>query len=382
MINTTFKYTVLGLCFIFLNLTSQVNAWWWISPPAPELPAYKDKYADHFLVGSHMDFSEFYDARAKEWYTTHSSIVTANPFYWSAIQNPNGSYNWSFADDLMTWVATQEVEVRGHPLLFGSVDPDWVFQENGNPISREALIERMRNHIQTIMTRYKGEIQYWDVVNEPTGDPFFSLGMEASAITDVYKKVPWYNIIGEEYVELALRFAHEADPDAKLFVNENNLIGPISLTKKQNFISIIKNLLEKGAPIHGVGIQGHFSADYPPVGVGLVCDTIKTFTNMGLEVHITELDMSIYSISQWVVPELIPSRNQFGLLSESRQRARYTNLFRELRSCSDHIGAVLTWGILDENSWLRFEPKERNDWPLLFHKNYEPKQVFRDIMNF
>jgi endo-1,4-beta-xylanase len=373
----------------------QAQAWGKKSNYLPsEIPSLKDKYKDHFLIGTVISVGEFPDPKAREIYEKHCSIVTLNPFYWGQIHpevpfypfhwgglHPEeGVYYFDRADELMEYVSGLNLKVHGHPLLFGSLDPEWIFRDGDRPISRDKLIERMKDHIHTVVGRYKGRINYWDVVNEPTADPFFNINMEASAITDIYKKVPWYKIIGEEYVEMALRFAHEADPDAKLFVNENNIFGPASNLKRRNFIKIIKNLLDKGAPLHGVGLQGHFASDYPPLGD--ICETIKIFSDMGLEVHITELDMSTYSMARWVAPGLVPEHDSYNTRVESRQRHRYKKLFEELRSCSDDVSAVIFWGLKDENSWLNTVPDKRNDWPLLFHGEYETKKVFWDIVDF
>jgi len=378
-------FGVLFLSVFFLfdygAIVGEAQAWGRKSNDTPsEIPSLKDKYHDHFLIGTVMGGGEVSCAKARGIYEKHCSIVTVNPFYWKGFHPEEGVYNFGPADERMEYVSRHNMKVRGHPLLFGSVDPEWIFMDGDREISRDKLIQRMKDHIQTVVGRYKGQIHYWDVVNEPAADPFFNLEMEASALTDDYKKVPWYNIIGEEYVELALRFAHEADPDAKLFVNENNIVGLDLNPKKRNFINIIENLLDKGAPLHGVGIQGHFGAVYPPLGD--VCDTIIIFADMGLDVQITELDMSTYSLARWVVPQLVPEHGSYNALVESTQRRRYKKLFEELRSCSDDISAVVFWGLKDENSWLNKVPDERNDWPLLFHGDYEPKKVFWDIVDF
>ena len=195
----------------------------------------------------------------------HCSIVTVNHFYWRSVHPAMDVYDFESGDRRISYALENGMKVRGHPLLFGTVDPDWVFMDGEEEASREVLIQRMKDHIQTVVSRYKGKIHCWDVVNEPAADIFFNLGDEPSSISDTYKKHKWHTIIGEEYVELALRFAHEADPDAKLYVNENNIVGPLGILsrKRRNFLDIIKDLQQKDVPLHGIGIQGHWSHDYP-----------------------------------------------------------------------------------------------------------------------
>jgi len=340
----------------------------------------KDRYEDHFLVGSviqDVDISEASGVVEK-----HCSIVTVNHFYWGVVHPEMDTYLFEPGDRRVDYALQRGMKVRGHPLLFGTIDPGWVFMDGEEEASREVLIQRMKEHIQTVVSRYRGRIQYWDVVNEPAADIFFNLGDEPSSIRDTYKRHKWYTIIGEEYVELALRFAHEADPDAKLYVNENNIVGPLGILslKRRNFLNIIKGLLEKEVPLHGVGIQGHWSHDYPRAED--VVETVELFSSLGLDVQITELDMSTYSIVRWGFPDLVPVHPAYTPSVEQKQTERYDAFFGAFRRCSDHLSAVVFWGLSDPTSWLRTQPDERDDWPLLFDENYEPKKAYGAVIDF
>jgi len=312
----------------------------------------------------------------------HCSIVTVNHFYWDVIEPEPGTYDFEPADRRVAYARERGIPVRGHPLLFGTVDPEWVFQEGGEAVSPEELIRRMKDHIQTVVSRYRGKIRYWDVVNEPTADIFFSLGSDPSPISDIYKRHGWYDIIGPSYVERALRFAHEADPDARLYVNENNIVGPLAelSRKKSNFYAIIQDLLDRGAPLHGIGIQGHWSHDYPPAAD--LVEVVEHFSALGLDVQITELDMSTYSIVRWAIPALVPVHDAFAPSMEQTQAERYDEFFRTFRDSSHRISAVVFWGLSDPTSWLNTHPDERPDWPLLFDERYEPKQAYRTVFDF
>ena len=352
--------------------------------PAPpvrdESPGLKDAYEDHFLVGSMIQDSDITDApRVVE---RHCSIVTVTHFYWGVVHPAMDVYDFESGDRRVSYALEKGMKVRGHPLLFGTIDPDWVFMDGEEEVSREVLIQRMEEHIQTIVSRYKGKIHYWDVVNEPTADIFFNLGDEPSSIFDTYKRHKWYTIIGEEYVELALRFAHQADPDARLYVNENNIVGILGVLslKRRNFLNIVKGLLERQVPLHGVGIQGHWAHDYPQAEH--VAETLELFSSLGLDVQITELDMSTYSIVRWAFPDLVPVHEAYTPSIEQKQTERYGAFFQVFRRCSDQLSAVVFWGLSDPTSWLRTHPDGRDDWPLLFDENYEPKKAYRAVVAF
>jgi len=312
----------------------------------------------------------------------HCSIVTVNHFYWGVVHPERGRYDFESGDQRVDYALERGMKIRGHPLLFGTVDPDWVYLEGEEEVSREVLIQRMEEHIHTVVSRYRGKIDYWDVVNEPTADIFFNLGDEPSSLLDTYKRHRWYTIIGEEYIELALRFAHEADPEAKLYVNENNIVGILgSITlKTQHFYEIIKGLLEKGVPLHGIGIQGHWSLDYPPAED--IVKTVQLFSSLGLDVQITEFDLSTYSIARWAFPELVPVHRAYAPYIEQLQIERYYEFFRVFRKCSDKLSAVVFWGLSDPTSWLLTHPDKRDDWPLLFDEIYEPKKAFWAVVDF
>jgi endo-1,4-beta-xylanase len=338
----------------------------------------KDRYENHFLIGS-MIMDEDIDHHPSV-VEAHCSIVTLNPFYWGNVHPEMGVYDFDAADRRVDYALRKGLKMRGHPLIFGTVDPDWVFLDGAETATREVLIQRMKDHIQTVVSRYKGKIHYWDVVNEPTADVYFNLQDEPSSADDTYKRVPWYTIIGDEYIELALRFTHEADPEAKLYVNENNIVGALGSSKRKTFVDIVKGLLDKGVPFHGVGIQGHWAADYPPASD--LVEVVEQLSSLGLDVQITELDLSTYSIARWVSPEAIPVHDAYTPDIEQRQVDRYSEFFEVFRTHSDKISAVVFWGLSDPTSWLRNQPDEREDWPLLFDENYQPKKAFWAVADY
>jgi endo-1,4-beta-xylanase len=150
--------------------------------------------------------------------------------------------------------------------------------------------------------------------------------------------------------------------------------------KRRNFLAIIKDLLEKEVPLHGVGIQGHWAHDYPPAED--VVETVELFSSLGLDVQITELDMSTYSIVRWAFPQLVPFHDAYSPSIEQKQTERYDLFFQAFRRCSDQLSAVVFWGLSDPTSWLLTHPDERDDWPLLFDADYEPKKAYRAVVDF
>ena len=200
----------------------------------------------------------------------------------------------------------------------------------------------MQNHIQTIAGRYEGKINAWDVVNEAISDKE----------DEFYRPSIWYRICGEEFIEKAFQYAHEADPNALLFYNDYNEINPV---KREKIYTLVQNLKSKGIPIDGVGLQGHWSIYEPTAEV--LETTMKRFSQLGVKVQITEL--------------------------ETLQIERYKTCFDIFRKYKGVLTAVTFWNISDRNSWLdNFPVRGRKDYPLLFDKNLNPKKAFWPVVQF
>lgn len=347
-------------------------------PVSEEVPSLAQKYADYFPIGSMITQQDV--DNASDTIIKHCSMVTVNQFYFGMIHPEENFYRWDTADSLISFANSNGMKTRGHTLIWGYLNPEWLFIDNNNTVSKEVLTERMRQHIHTVVSRYKGRVDCWDVVNEATADIYHNLGAEPSSICDTYKKNRWQQIIGDEYVELAFRFAHEADPDAKLFYNDYNVEGIVNKAKIYKAYKIVKDLLAKGVPVHGVGIQGHWSIDMP--GIDSIIRTIDLFSSLGVEVQITELDLTVYSQLRWLFPGLFAEYEAFTEDMSLRQSERYYKLFSALRSRKNKLTGVVFWGLSDDTSWLRRFPDERNDWPLLFDGRYEPKKAFWAVVDF
>ena len=264
----------------------------------------------------------------------------------------------------------------GHVLIWHSQTPGWFFRgPDGNFPSRELALERLRKHISTVVGRLKGKVKEWDVVNEAISD----------SANEYLRPSPWLRAIGEDYILQAFKMAHEADPQAILVYNDYNIETP---HKRPKAIRLLKSLLEQKAPIHAVGIQGHWRLDR--VNLAEVEESIKQFRALGLKVMITELDISVLptryqgadiSFRQQLTPEQREAMNPYisGLPDEvaTRQADVYQKAFEMFLRHKDVVRRVTFWGSHDGHSWLNnFPIRGRTDYPLLFDRQGKPKPAF------
>ena len=236
---------------------------------------------------------------------------------------------------------------------------------SGPRATREELIERMRDHIHTVVGRYKGKVKVWDVVNEAIGD---------GGPDTVYRNTQWIQIIGEDFIPMAFKFAHEADPDAILRYNDYGLENG---ARREKLKKIVKNIQDAGAPIHAIGTQTHINVN---TSFQVMDQTLTDLASIGLPIHITELDMNAARGGQRGTNANIEgaaSRTEGGMVSEADQRQAdaYANLFRALIKHKDSVDLVVFWGVNDAVSWLG----RAN--PLLFDGEDNPKPAFDAVMN-
>jgi endo-1,4-beta-xylanase len=229
------------------------------------------------------------------------------------------------------------------------------------------LLQRLKDHITTVVNRYKGDVYAWDVVNEAIDDNN-SLYLRNSA---------WYRICGEEFIAKAFEYAHAADPKAILFYNDYNTEMP---GKRDRIYRLVKSLKDAGVPIHGVGLQGHWSVNNPSKEE--LEKSIQMFSSLGLQVQITELDVSVYGGRQG--GQLIQGRRDttaiFTPEMEQLQRDKYKMVFDVFRQHKDKITGVTFWNVSDRYSWL--DGRGRKNYPLLFDMNRQPKKAYWDVVSF
>ncbi len=342
-------------------------------------PTLKDALAGKFYIGVALNTPQIrgVDTTSLEIIKKHfNSIVAENCMKSGEIQRTEGVFNFELADQFVEFGEKNNMHIVGHTLIWHSQAPRWFFTDaNGNDVSREVLIERMRNHIFTVMGRYKGRIHGWDVVNEAIED------------NGSWRNSKFYQILGEEFVELAFKFAAEADPDAELYYNDYSM----ALEGRRNgVINMVKNLKSKGIKIDGIGMQGHLLMDSPSIEE--YEKSILMYSELGVTVMITELDLSALP---WPIRQQgadIAMRAEYearmnpytGGLTDSATVAwnqRMGDFFSLFLKHQDKISRVTLWGLADHQSWKNnFPMRGRTDYPLLFDRNFQPKPVVERII--
>jgi endo-1,4-beta-xylanase len=245
---------------------------------------------------------------------------------------------WDFAagDAIVAFAQENRMRVRGHTLVWIECVPEWLVQGKFNKDEAAAILQE---YITTVVGRYRGKITYWDVLNET-----------------IERKPIWAESIGPEYIALAFQWAHEADPAALLFYNDYNAEAMTYKSERQ--YQLMEDLLEQGVPVHGVGLQAHFKGVLP---ADQVAANIARLNELGLEVHITEID----------VPQINRASDPDG-----HQASIYADI---LAAClgAKNCPVFVIWGFTDKYTWV----KQPNAFPLIFDREYQPKPAYEAIFN-
>jgi len=241
---------------------------------AQTVPALKDAYQGLFRIGAALNPAQFEerDPRGNPIIAAQfNTISPENALKWQSVHPSQDTYNFAPADRYVAFGEKYKMFIVGHCLVWHSQVPRWVFEDaEGKPLTRGALLDRMHDHIRTVVGRYKGRIGGWDVVNEALNDD------------GTMRQSPWYRIIGDDYLQKAFQFAHEADPSAELYYNDYSLENE---AKRKGTVELIRRLKAAGAPITGIGLQGHVRLDRPDAKTE--ADTIEAFAALGIRVNIT-----------------------------------------------------------------------------------------------
>ena len=330
----------------------------------------KDYYKNYFQIGVAVAPRMMADTSAEAVLIKKhfSSMTCENVMKMGPIHPEENRYNWNPADQVVDFAQKNGILLRGHTLCWHNQTPNWFFKKDSQTVSKEELLARMKTHITDVVTRYKGKVYAWDVVNEAINDG----GDKAMRESDFYK------IIGEEYIEKAFEFAQAADPNAKLFYNDYNTENAV---KRERIYQLLKKLKGKGVPIHGVGLQGHWSI-YEPSEAELE-ESITKFASLGLEVHFTEVDVSVYAKRHERTNIPFVGKAEFTAEMEVKQIEKYKMLFEIFRKHKDKVTNVTFWNLSDQRSWLdNFPVPKRKDFPLLFDVNHQPKKVYWEVVKF
>ncbi len=308
-----------------------------------------------------------------------SSIVAENCMKHESIEPEEGKFVFDDADSLVAFGEKNGMKVIGHCLVWHNQCAPWLFDKpkEGGELTRDILIERMKNHITTMVKRYKGRIHGWDVVNEAIEDD------------GSFRQTPFYQIIGPDFIEIALKTAHEADPDAELYLNDFSMSKP---EKRAKYVELVNELKAKGCRIDAIGMQSHNGDDYPDLDE--YEKSIDEFAKCGVKVMMTELDLNIlpkpekfgeganvvedYSYRE----EMDPYKNGLDEKGEQLFEQRYLDFFKIYLKHKDQISRITLWGVSDKTSWLNDWPiKGRTAYALLFDRDYNPKPVLQKIVD-
>jgi endo-1,4-beta-xylanase len=336
-------------------------------------PTLKEAYKNDFLIGVAINQKQFTgeDTNGAALIRTQfNSISPENVLKWESIQPRPGAdgYNFEPGDRYVEFGEQHGMYIIGHTLVWHSQTPKWVFQGAGtNYCDRETLLQRMHDHIQNVVGRYKGRIKCWDVVNEALQD------------NGELRQSPWLKIIGDDYIAKAFEYAHEADPSAILRYNDYSLENE---RKRKGAIALIKKLQSQGVPVMAVGLQDHVKMDWPTVAQEDA--TISDFAKLGVKVMITELDVDLLSRNRSAdiaeVQRQAAANIYTNGLPDSVQQAlarRYADLFSVFLKHRTEISLVTFWGATDGDSWLN---RGRMNYPLLFDRQWQTKPAFDAVI--
>src|SRR6201996_7101793 len=290
----------------------------------------KDYFKNYFPIGVAVNIAALHGADSALIVKEFNSVTPENDMKMGPIHPSEDTYNWKNADAIVDFATSHHIKIRGHNLCWHNQEAQWMFKgPDGQPVSKELLLQRLKDHIFTVVKHYKGKIYAWDVVNEAIDD--------SNDTTQVYRKSNWYNTFGgPEFIAAAFRFAHEADPDAKLYYNDYNSEHPV---KREKIFKLLKYLVDNHVPIDGVGFQAHWKLNDPsPEELRKALDEV---ISLGLKVHFTELDITIRLPQPRPVPGAAPAAvtlpaadEGYTPEAEAKQIAQYKmafDIFREYR---------------------------------------------------
>jgi len=379
------------------------------SPQSP--PTLKSAYQKYFLVGVaiNRDIATGKVAAADNVNRTQEQVdkdvalvkeqfdqtSPENDLKWALVQprpGPDG-YEFGPADAYVNFGLTNHMYIVGHCLVWHNQTPNWVFAGTNPPpsatsdtnaapargpgfaggfgayrgprASRDELLQRMRDHIATVVGRYKGQIKVWDVVNEAVNDRG----------TNILRNSLWEQIIGPDFIAKAFEYAHEADPDAILRYNDYGLEDPV---KRKKFITLIKSLQAQHVPVMAIGTQTHVNVSSPTRKQ--LDQELTDLETLGLPIHVTELDVNGAQRGQGGFGADVGNNaatTQGGLVSDADQRLanQYANLFKVFKKHHKYVKVVTFWGANDGVSW------RANGHPLLFDKNDQPKPAYDAVID-
>jgi len=305
-----------------------------------------------------------------------TTISPEDVLKWENVHPEADRFDFGPADAYVSLGEKLGLFVVGHTLVWHQQTPPWVFRDaQGAPATREALLARLGEHIRTVVGRYRGRIRGWDVVNEALEDD------------GSLRRTPWLETLGEDYIASAFEMAREADPAAELYYNDYNLWKP---AKREAAVRLVQSLRAHGVRVDGVGEQGHWLLDDPPIE--RVEETIEAFARIGVKVMLTELDVDPLPRPEGLIGADVSKQVELrktldpyagGLLAPIQERLarRYADAFAVFMRHRGTVARVTFWGVTDRNSWLNNWPiRGRTNHPLLWDRQGRPKPAFEAVV--
>ena len=399
MYKRNFITGIILLLFLSVSVNGQNNI------KVTKLKALKDAYTGKFLIGTASDLRGFSDAELANIKMHYNAITPENSMKPQSLHPSMDKYNFGIADSLVDWSMKNGLKVWGHTLLWHAQTAPWFFQANADleeaprprpafqpnqpraprdpnaprpsmsemwlrsvsgPLAcRDVALERLKNHIMTVAGRYKGRVIGWDVANESIEDG-------GDGTTENLRNFSWYKVVGPDVLTLAFKWAREADPDAELYYNDYNIEQGAVENKGKHASSmlLLKRLIAEGAPITGVGIQGHWHLD---TNLEDVEKAIENYASLGLRVAITELDVTATGNNSGAF-DVSTGRRDIPAENYIKQAEVYEKLFEIFMRHSDVIDRVTLWGVSDTRSWRRGQDA------LLFDGELQPKPAFHAVI--
>jgi endo-1,4-beta-xylanase len=323
----------------------------------------KDHYKKYFPIGVAVSPESISNpAEAALILKQFNSITPESVMKMGAIHPEQNRYDWRAADGIVKFAQEHHLLIRGHNLCWHEHTPKWLFYDrDGKLVSKDTLLQRLKDHIYTVVKHFKGKVYGWDVVNEAI----------SGNDNEFLRNSLWYQICGEDFIFKAFQYAHEADPNAVLFYNDYNTERPI---KREKVYQLLKKMIDAHIPVNAVGLQAHWSLDDPTEKE--LIESIERFSSLGIKVQITELDMSVYPSAKAPADP-----NGYTQAMAAKQNQQYEMVFKIFRKYKDVITGVTFWNVSDRSSWLNdFPVKGRKNYPLLFDDNLQPKPAYWRVM--
>jgi len=355
------KLLLLALAAVALTASAQ--------PPS----SLKDAYKDLFMMGVAVNQRNITDSAQSALVVREFSSMTAENDMKPASVHPRpDTWTWERADRIADFCRHHGIKLRGHTLMWHNQMCDWMFYDAEHRfVSKDTLFQRMRQHIHTVVNRYKDIVYCWDVFNECIADG--PRRLDADGHDQPLRESKFYQIChSDEFIRKAFEFAREADPDALLFYNDYNECDPV---KCDRICTMIRSMKADGVPIDGIGMQGHYNI-YGPSEADIE-NAVSRYADIVDHIHMTELDIRV---NREMGGQLQHSDNAGATLTDTllrRQQAQYAAVFRVMRRHADKVDCVTFWNLSDRDSWLG-----PDNYPLLFDRNYQPKPVYHTVRDF